>query len=173
MNGDSTNDQYLSGWRRLAFGRNPRFTLVRLVATILLFLLLFTVVFIPVRVTGISMLPTYHDGQLNLVNKLSYRRRTPQRGDVVAIRITGERALLLKRVIGLPGENVVFRKGVVEINGLRLAEPYLKLTPAPWDESFEIGSDEYLVVGDNRTMPAGFHTHRIVELWQIAGKAVF
>jgi signal peptidase I len=172
MNDGSTANQYLTGWRRLVFGRNPKFTLIRLVATILLFAVLFTFVFIPIRVTGISMLPTYRDGQLNLVNKLAYRSRPPRRGDVVAIWATG-RALLLKRVIGLPGEHVIFREGVVEIDGEPLSEPYLKLKPAPWNEPFAIGPDEYLVVGDNRTMPAGFHTHFIVERWRIAGKAVF
>ena len=173
MSAGWTKSEPLTGWRRLVFGRSLKFTLVRLAITVLLFVVLFTFVFIPIRVTGISMEPAYRNGQVNLVNKLAYHRRPPQRGDVVAIPMKGERALLLKRVIGLPGEDVVFRKGNVEINGHPLAEPYVKRKRAPWAETFNLGPDDYLVVGDNREMAAELHEHGTCKQWQIAGKAVF
>ena len=174
MNDGATNSHLLTGWRRWVFGRRPKFTVMRLLGLIALSGVLITFVFIPIRVTGISMIPTYRDGRINLVNKLAYRRQPPQRGDVVAIRTKGQRALLLKRVIGLPGEEVVFREGVVEIDGELLSEPYLKgVRPAPWNERRDLGPDEYFVVGDNRTMPAAYHEHGAVQRWRIAGKAVF
>jgi signal peptidase I len=165
----STNREPLTGWPRFVLGRSPKFTLIRLGVTVLLSVFLFTVVFIPIRVTGTSMEPTYRDGQINLVNKLAYRRHPPQRGDVVGIPMQGERALLLKRVIGLPGERVAVRQGEVEINGQPLAEPYLKRKRAPWNAAFVLGPDDYWVVGDNRAVSV----HGAVKRWEIAGKAVF
>ena len=72
------------------------------------------------------MLPTYHDGQINFLNRLAYLRHEPQRGDVVGIRYSGDSILLLKRIVGLPGEEVSFDEGKLFINGKPLEEPYVK-----------------------------------------------
>src|SRR2546422_9544584 len=101
---------------RIVFGRNPKRTAVRAVLLVILSLVVFKFVLLPIRVVGISMAPNYHHGQINFVNRLAYLKARPKRGDVVAIRINGERALLLKRVIGLPGETVAWEEGIVRIN---------------------------------------------------------
>ena len=61
-----------------------------------------------VRVDGSSMLPTLHDGEFVLVNKLAYHIGSPTRGDIIVFQSTTEKDLdLIKRVIGLPGDHIV------------------------------------------------------------------
>src|SRR5687768_9101313 len=79
-------------------------------------------------VEGESMLSTLQDGDRVLVNRLSYRLHDPRRGDVVVLkRFDGasEERDLIKRVIGLPGEEVEVKNCTVFINGQQLLEPYL------------------------------------------------
>ena len=92
----------------------------------------FPILLLPVRISGISMEPTYDDGTVNLVNRFSYYWKQPARGDVVAIRTSGSHIMFLKRIIGLPGETIAIEEGVVLINGKPLDEPYL-LNRQPWD----------------------------------------
>ena len=103
------------------------------------------------------MEPTYRDGSINFVSTLRYRFREPRRGDIVAIALAGRRVMLLKRVVGLPGERLAFRDGTLIVNGRPTPEPYLK-NGYDWNmPEVEINSDEFFVVGDNRQMP--FETH--------------
>jgi signal peptidase I len=125
-----------------------------------------------IRVEGISMLPAYQDGSAHFVNRLAYLWHEPRRGDVVSIRLAGVHLMYLKRIIGLPGETVVFVNGRVLIDGEVLDEPYEKL-PCDWNLPPEkLGPDEYFVVGDNRSMPSQDHKFGKVERNRIVGKAV-
>ena len=112
-------------WQVMAIGRNPRTTLVRLAITLVLVFVGFRMSIQPILVQGISMQPTYRDGQRRFLNKLAYRSAQPQRGDVIGIREAGKQVLLLKRVIALPGERLRIVQGTVLINGEPLEEPYL------------------------------------------------
>jgi len=90
----------------------------------------------------------------------------------VTIRYAGEHLMLLKRIIGLPGETVAFDNGAVLINGQPLPEPYEK-HPGDWTLlPRKLGPDEYFVVGDNRTMPYKQHTFGVVERFRIVGKVL-
>jgi signal peptidase I len=116
------------------------------------------------------MEPTYHDGSVNLVNRLAYVRREPQRGDVVAIRFSGFKVMLMKRIVGRPGETIEFRRGRIYINGEFLEEPYVKQA-FRWNSPPEtLGSDQYFVVGDNRAMRQTEHEHGKVDRERIVGK---
>lgn len=158
-------------WLRIAvIGRNPKVTLVRAAVLAALCFIVFKFVLLHIRVEGISMLPTYQDGSAHYVNRLAYVWRGPQRGDVVGIRLAGIHLMYLKRIVGLPGETVVFVNGYVQINGEVLDEPYEKL-PCDWNRPPEkLGPDEYFVVGDNRSMPQELHTFGKVERGRIVGK---
>jgi signal peptidase I len=147
----------LPGWLRIALiGRNPKRTLVRAivlaVGCFLFFkLFFFKVIVLPVRIEGNSMFPTYHDRGINFVNRLAYRHSQPQRGDIVGIRMAGPSVMLMKRIVGLPGETVAFDHGRLVINGLPIPEPYMKThAPAPFLDPVTLGSNEYYVIGDNR-----------------------
>lgn len=135
--------------------------------------MIFGWVLTPIRVRGISMQPTYHDGALNLVNRVVFRIRAPARGDVVAIRLAGPSILYVKRIIALPSERVAIIGGVIEINGLPLAETYVKERQA-WDVAeVTVGPREYFVIGDNRGMRVGDHDFGRVDARRILGKLVF
>ena len=157
-------------FRVIAVGRNPKVTAIRIVVLVLVCVVLFHFILLPVRVQGISMLPTYKDGSINFVNRLAYVWHEPQRGDVVSVRYAGVHLMLLKRIIGLPGETVEFDHGTVLINGQPLNEPYEK-TPGRWTLPPEkLGTDQYFIVGDNRTMAPQYHTFGRVERFRIVGK---
>lgn len=159
-------------WVCLLIGRNPKRTLLRMVMLVFVSFLVFKFLFIPIRVTGNSMAPTYNDGKFNLVNRLYYKTHKPQRGDVVAIQMTGTRVMLLKRIVGLPGEKVELFKGRVFIDGQPLGEPYL--SPGNTllaNDNIEVvlGPDEYFYIGDNRRLS----TFDRVPSRRIAGKVLF
>ena len=105
-------------------GRNPGVTVVRLVVLVVISSILFKGILIPVRVTGRSMEPTYHDGRVNFINRLAYLRSEPRRGDVVGLQRKPSRLLVLKRIVGLPGERVAVRYGRIFINDELLEEEY-------------------------------------------------
>ncbi len=96
------------------------------------------------------MLPTYAPGRLNLVNRAAYMSGSPSRGDVVAIQLAGPRVVYVKRIVGLPGERVAISEGQVQIDGIPLAEPYVKLQKALNFSEEILAPNEYFVMGDNR-----------------------
>ena len=158
-------------------GRNPRFTLVRVLVLILTTFVLFRFVLVPIEVVGVSMEPSFVEGQIRLVSKRAYLQAKPQRGDVVAVRMKSERVVLLKRIIGLPGERVQFLKKKILINGEPLEEPYVKPNVHPsWSErgwAMIIPADCYLVVGDNRSMRFEDHFRYLAGRDEIIGKVVY
>ncbi|MEI9963156.1 MAG: signal peptidase I [Limisphaerales bacterium] len=158
-------------WLRIAvFGRNLKMTLLRLLLWTVICLLIFRGALLRIEVDGISMLPTYQDHSKNWINRLAYIWHEPQRGDVVAIRMAGIHAMLLKRVIGLPGETIAFVSGQVLVNGEILEEPYEKF-PYDWNiQPVTLGASQYYVVGDNRSMPEQNHTKGVCERERILGK---
>ncbi len=161
------------GWLRvIVLGRNPRLTFIRIVILVVTCFILFRFVLLPVRITGISMLPTLKNGSVNCVNRLAYVQHQPQRGDIVSIRLAGNHVMYMKRIVGLSGETIAFEDGHVVINGVVLDEPY-ETTPCDWNLPPEkIGADEYYVVGDNRTMPPEDHVKGRVLRDRIIGKAM-
>jgi signal peptidase I len=169
MTGPERNVSWL---QLITIGRSPKVTLVRAVILALMVIGLFRFILLPVRVSGISMEPTYHDCSVNLINRLAYLRQAPRRGDVVGIRFAGPSVMLLKRVVGLPGETIAFSDGRVVVNGMRLDEPYVK-NPSDWErDPVTLGPDEYFVVGDNRSMPIQNHQFGIADRARILGKTM-
>ncbi len=173
-NSNSAAEETKPLWFRLVVGRNPRLTLVRLVVLVLTSFVMFKVVLAPIRVTGISMQPTYRDGQINFVNRFAYHSSSPRRGDVVGIRAADQLQILyLKRIIGLPGETVSIRGGKVLADGKTLEEPYIK-DQKPWRiEATKLQMDEYVVIGDNRTMEQESHTFGKIRKSDIVGRILW
>jgi signal peptidase I len=167
--------------RRAIFGRNLKVTLLRAAVWAAVCVVVFKILLVHVRVDGISMLPTCPDQTNYWINRLAYVWHAPQRGDVVALRFVAAgdsisrleppRVMLMKRIIGLPGETVAFVDGRVLINGEILDEPYEKY-PCDWSLSqVRLSANEYFVVGDNRSMPPRDHTFGKCERSRIVGKA--
>ncbi|HTD68229.1 MAG TPA: signal peptidase I [Candidatus Limnocylindria bacterium] len=112
---------------------------------------LFTWVLWPVKVSGESMMPNYVNGSRHFINKLAYWSEKPQRGDVIGLRAP-DGDVLIKRIIGMPGEHLSFDGGVVAINGLRLDEPYARSRIAWSNAPVALGPNDYYVMGDNRAI---------------------
>jgi len=176
---DENDSKKQPGWiQTIVVGHRPLATLVRILVLVAVCFVLFTFVLLPIRVSGISMEPTYHDHAVNCVNRLAYLRHDPQRGDVVAIRFSDPGAfarphvMLMKRVVALPGETISFHQGHVYINGELLDEPYLK-NSCDWEHGpIECGPNQYYVVGDNRSMPFEYHTQGLADQRHIVGKVL-
>lgn len=163
----------MSRVERLLIGKNPRRTFVRIIILVVLSAITFTQILVPIRAQGISMEPTYESGTLHFANRLSYLAAGPARGDIVAIRLAGDRVFYVKRIIGLPGEHVSIVEGVVHINGVALDEPYVKKR-RPWNfDEVALTSQEYFVIGDNRGMNAADHDFGRALRSRIAGRMVF
>jgi len=144
--------------RELMIGRSLGRSLLRGLSMALLLLLGSWFVLVPVRAHGPSMTPTYGDDQLLLVNRLAYRfGGEVQRGDVVAITLKGDKAVMVKRVIALPGERIRIDEGQVMINDQPLDEPYCKYRIAWNILETQLGPDEVFVIGDNRSMLEKHH----------------
>jgi len=156
--------------RAVVIGRRPKFTLVRILVLVAAVVGLRQYVLLPIQIIGPSMLPTYQDHGVNLVNRLAYRSHEPQRGDVVAVRTSGESIMYMKRIIGLPGDTVGFHAGHALVNGQLLDEPYVKY-PCDWELApVRIPPDEVFVVGDNRSMPITYHYFGSTQRRRIVGK---
>ena len=110
-------------------------------------------VFEPIRVDGESMCDTLQDGEVMIVTKPEYLFGDPERGDVIICKYPERKENFVKRVMGVPGDVIAIESNVVYRNGEALNEPYL--TPSRNDNGFsmapfELGEDEYFVMGDNR-----------------------
>ena len=93
-----------------------------------------------------SMVPTLENGDLLIGSRVF---PSPERGDIVVLEEGG--TLLIKRVIGLPGETVhIAEDGSVSINGEVLAEPYVVNQRKGQAQDFEVPEGKYLLLGDNR-----------------------
>jgi len=104
-------------------------------------------------VTGESMLPAVGPGERLLVST-TMGARHPARGDIVVLRAAaGPSSHSIKRVVGLPGEDVRLSDGILFIGGEYHAEPYLQGLPATvglGDQSWSLSHDQYFLMGDNR-----------------------
>ncbi len=147
-----------------------------LVQTVLIAGLLFLAVnFVTarIRVEGNSMEPSLHDGEFVVVNRLAYRWATPARGDIIVFRfpLDPERRFI-KRIVGLPGDEVRVLDGAVLVNGELLAEPYIASAPR-YSGEWVVGSDELFVLGDNRNNSSDSQNWGMLPMEAVIGKAIF
>lgn len=139
---------------------------------------IFIVVFIiqPVKVEGTSMQPQLVDQERIFVNRFIYRFTEIHHGDIVVFWYPRDRSKsFIKRIVGIPGNEVEIRNGSVFVNGAKVDEPYLK--PEFRDhESFRrvlVPRDKYFVLGDHRNSSNDSRNWGFVPRDLIYGKAVF
>ena len=125
----------------------------------------------PVIVSGDSMTPTLKNKQLLLLNKINYKINDIKRFDIVVINIDNKE--IIKRVIGLPGENILYRNNKLYIDGHELENDY---NFAVDDFSLKticncsrIPEDKYLVLGDNRKVSADSRIIGLIDKKDIEG----
>ena len=113
----------------------------------------------PFVVSGASMAPTFRNGDYLLIDELTYRFRSPERGEVVVFRNPRDvSTYFIKRIIGLPGERIKIKNDRIEIvvsdkkEEFFLEESYLSPGAANGGVSeYSLGQNEYFVLGDNRS----------------------
>ena len=129
------------------------------------------------RVFGQSMEPNLHSDQRLVVEKISYNHwwhlRGPQRGDVVVLRLGNESELLIKRVVGLPGDRVEVRGGRVFINNVPLVEPYLAQSTNGDYGPVDVPPLCLFVLGDNRSFSNDSRAFGPISLDNVVGRAWF
>jgi signal peptidase I len=130
----------------------------------------------PVKVEGTSMAPLLSDQERIFINKFVYRFEPIQRGDVVVFWYPLDRSKsFIKRVVGLPGETVEIRQGIVYVNGKAVPEPYV---PPQYEDMSDfspvtLAPDKYFVMGDHRISSNDSRVFGPVSSRYIYGRAVF
>jgi signal peptidase I len=125
-----------------------------------------------VRVDGSSMLPTLKNGEYVLVNRLAYKMgNLPDYGDIIVFSSPVSDQDLIKRVIGLPGDNVKISGGQVQVNGQILVEPYIAAAPI-YDGEWNVPADSLFVLGDNRNDSSDSHAWGLLPVENVIGKAI-
>jgi signal peptidase I len=110
------------------------------------------------RVEGISMEPTLKGGEYTIINKLTYRWRVPERGEVIVFQAPMDAgADYIKRVIAVPGETVGVKGGVVYVNGNPLTESYEENCPDYDFPATVVPEGHLFVLGDNRNRSYDSH----------------
>lgn len=123
-------------------------------------------------VEGSSMRPNFETGQLVIVNRFAYFFSSPQRGDVIVLHNPRNgKEDFIKRVIGLPNEYVQIIEGRVYINGVLLEEPYIERFCTSCNGTWQLGEDEYFVLGDNRPSSHDSHSFGPIKRSLIVGQA--
>ncbi len=129
-------------------------------------------------IDGPSMQPNFQDKQLLLVSKLAYKFHEPERGDVIVFHPLDDDLHddFIKRIIGLPGEAVEVREGIVYIHKkdakvFPLDEPYIADRAGASYKGDTIPEHEYFVLGDNRNNSLDSRVGWLVPRQFIVGKA--
>ncbi len=127
------------------------------------------------RVFGQSMEPTLYSDQRLVIEKLSYHFHSARRGDVVVLRVPEQSdELLIKRVVGLPGETIDIREGRVYVDGRLLDEPYIhQATRDNQQDPIVVPPLHVFVMGDNRGFSNDSRSFGVVPLEHIVGRAWF
>jgi signal peptidase I len=136
----------------------------------------------PFYVKGASMEPSFYDKEYLIIDEISYRFNTPERGDIIVFRYPrNPEEYFIKRIIGLPGEKVEIQDGSVYVYnkenplGLKLEEPYLAADQKTYslsEEPIALSDSEYYVLGDNRNASKDSRSFGPVDKKLITGRVL-
>ena len=136
----------------------------------------------PFTVSGASMYPTLHNGDRMILSKIGDINRF----DVVVLKAPDENVEYIKRVIGMPGDTLELKQGVLYINGKKIEQPFINTEALQKQTVFiddftlqsltgetKIPEGKYFVMGDNRGVSRDSRMIGLIDRKAIAGKAVF
>jgi len=142
----------------------------------------------PYRIPSESMAATLVPQDRVLVNRVVYRLHGPRRGDVVVLDCVALKRVLIKRIVGMPGDTISLRGGFVYVDGERLREPYVRRvdgrpeptepfrgTGQPWslERPYRVPAGHYFLMGDNRTVSDDSRDWGPASRREIIGEAFF
>jgi len=151
------------------------------------FALLTLIIVLPIRffvaepfiVSGVSMDPTYKNGDYLIVDRLTYHFEKPKRGEVIIFRPPlNERRYYIKRIIGLPGDTISIHEGKVTIvnethkDGFLVPDAYIVHTMPQEFKAGPLKSGEYFVLGDNRRQSSDSRIWGVVPEKNITGRSL-
>lgn len=127
-----------------------------------------------VRVQGDSMTPTLLDGQLLLISRLAYRLHPAAHGDVIVFKSPQDPdVILVKRVIGLPGEKIALKQGRLYLNALPVGEPYVLDGDRSAFGPLGVKTGTLFVMGDHRTVSNDSRAWGLLPVDNVLGRAEF
>ena len=171
--------------RTASRGRTILEYVVLAVVAVAVALLIQAVLVKPYRIPSASMEDTLLIGDRVLVDRVSWRFAQPARGDIVVFHPPFDGPVLIKRIIGLPGDEMSLSGGFVYVNGRRLDEPYVRRIDGrqepsepfsnglPWSlqEPYKVPAGSYFVMGDNRTDSGDSREFGPIKHEQFVGRA--
>jgi len=139
-------------------GQKMKNEIIEWIKTIILSLviaLIITTFVKPTIVKNYSMSPTLQENDFLIINRFLYKRSAPKRGDIVVFQSNlktdnGKDKLLIKRVIAVPGDEIIIKEGQVYVNGTMLDEDYIPETYTEGDVNTIVPENKVFVMGDNR-----------------------
>lgn len=172
--------------RRLLFSQKGSAFILELIKVVVICL----AIIIPVRyfliqpfyVKGASMEPNFYDHEYLVIDELAYRLRTPKRGEIIVFHYPKDpRQYFIKRIIALPGEEIIISDGQVTIYNQRWTEGKLldesSYLPAGvrtlGEVDLKLKADEYFVMGDNRNFSLDSRSFGEVPGENIVGRTWF
>lgn len=153
-----------------------RYWLRDIILSVLLAFIVIVFFYQPVQVEGTSMMPHLENHERIFINKFVYRFEPIERGDIVVFRYPLDPSKsYIKRVIGLPGDEVSIRDGHVLVNGKPLNEPYVPTSYLDEQNypAVRVEPNHYFVLGDHRSSSNDSRVWGTVDRHYIYGKAVF
>ena len=149
--------------------------IIEYIVLIIVILLIRTYLFVPIMVSGNSMVPTLNNGDVMILNKFKYLVNDIKRFDIVVVDYENE--YIIKRVIGLPGDYVEYKNDILYVNGKKIKEEYDR----EYTEDFnlndlnieKIPNNYYLVLGDNRPISKDSRKIGLIDKKNIKGSTNF
>lgn len=139
---------------------------------LIIFILFFTLW--PLKVEGFSMYPTFSSGDRIVMSRIMVYLNLLNRGDIVISRVYnyGSKHNIIKRIIAIPGDNIVIKNGNVYVNGQLLYEPYSLNQNTYGDMNIFLQKDQYFLMGDNRPISTDSRDFGLIYKNQISGKVL-
>ncbi len=174
-----THELKPSLWRQFWKGQRENAVLLGIALSLAIAIRMFVAE--PRFIPSDSMVPTLEVGDRLVVEKVSFRFRQPQRGEVVIFEPPrqlqalgyGNGQVFIKRVIGQPGQNVAVEDGSVFVDGKALVEPYIAEPPAYDWGPYTVPENALLVMGDNRNNSNDSHVWGFLPQQNLRGRALF
>lgn len=157
-------------------------TAIEIIVLIITTFFVFKYVLLLVEVDGSSMYPTLYNGDIAVINALNIDEDDIKRFDIVILETNGINKKIVKRVIGLPGETIIYNNDRLYVDGVYFEEKfldkeYIEETKGTYNtdlftDDFEVivGDDELFVLGDNRLKSADSRKYGAFKYEDIIGK---
>lgn len=160
---------------KIIYGGGVLFDLTKWLVFVLIIISIVNTFFFAIFIVdGASMEPNLHDKEWIFWDKNAYTSKVPERDDIVVINYPGDISKkYVKRVIGLPGDSIEIREGLVYLNREKLTEQFLSsdLTSEP-NGVWNLSDNQYFVMGDNRPNSNDSRYFGPVEKRFILGQAI-